>query len=64
MADMLISLLIELGLAKRTDDQQWLIVDQRVADLILSMLADRMARNRPEVVYTSKRSRNLVRCDN
>lgn len=53
MADMLVYDLIGMGLAQRTDDSEWLQVDKRVADLILSMLADRMARKRPGVFFTS-----------
>ena len=54
MADMLAHDLLDFKLAeKQTDDPVWLRVDRRVADLVLSMLADRMAKNRPGVIYTS-----------
>lgn len=53
MADMLAHDLINLKLAERMDDPEWLRVDERVADLVLSMLADRMAKRRPELIYTS-----------
>ncbi len=57
MADMLAMDLIDFGLAERTDDPRWLRVDRRVANLVLSMLADRiadrMAQNQPGIIYTS-----------
>jgi hypothetical protein len=52
MADMLAHDLVDFGLAKRTDEE-WLRVDRRVADLVLSMLADRMKMNRSGIVCTS-----------
>jgi len=53
MADMLAYDLVGFGLAERTDDPEWLRVDRRVADLVLSMLADRMANTRGGIVCTS-----------
>jgi hypothetical protein len=53
LADMLAYDLVGFGLAERTDDPEWLRVDRQVADLVLSMLADRMANNRAGIVCTS-----------
>jgi len=52
MGEMLVHDLVEYGLAQRREDSDWITVDRRVADLVLSMLADRMARNRPGGIYT------------
>ena len=53
LALMLADDLVDFGLAERTNDPKWLSVDRRVADLVLSMLAERMAMNRPGAIYTS-----------
>jgi hypothetical protein len=49
MADALVHDLIDLGLAVRDDRGNWLRVDARVADLILAILAERMAANRNDI---------------
>ena len=51
MADQFRSELIEFGL-DHVEDPPWLRGDRRVADLVLSMLADRMAMNRIGIVGT------------
>jgi hypothetical protein len=53
MADQLAHDLVDFRLAERADDPAWLRVDRRVADLVLSMLADRMAKNRPRDIYNT-----------
>jgi hypothetical protein len=53
MADVLADDLVYFGLAEQTDDSAWLRVDRRAADLVLSMLADRMSKNRPTKVYNT-----------
>lgn len=52
MGDVLINELEGRGLARRRADSDWVEMDRRVGDLVLSMLADRMARNRPGGIYT------------
>jgi hypothetical protein len=53
MADELAHDLVELGLAQEMQDPHSLLVDHRVAGLVLSTLAARMARNHPGLIYTS-----------
>jgi hypothetical protein len=53
LADVLAHDLVDFRLAERSDDPAWLRVDRRVADLVLSMLADRMAKNRSIDIYNT-----------
>ncbi len=53
MGDVLAQQLLEQGLAEQTEDEKWLRVDRRVAGLVLSLLAERMARNRPGILGTA-----------
>jgi len=53
MADVLAHDLVDLGLAEPTDDSSWLHVDRRAADLVLSMLADRMSNNRSIEIFNT-----------
>src|SRR5215210_3766566 len=49
MGEMLAHEQVDFELAEQTNDPAWFLVDERVAPLVLSMLADRMAKNRPGV---------------
>lgn len=53
MAEILRDDLIELGLAVQTEEPNWLQVDRRVADLVLSMLANRIVMNRSGFIGTA-----------
>jgi hypothetical protein len=52
LADMLQLDLVDLGLARRTPDSDWLVMDKRIADLILSMLANNIKRTRNYIPNT------------
>jgi len=58
MADMLRMDLLYLGLAKESNEENWLVVDVRVADLILSMLADNIKKHRSEINSTASDHEN------
>ncbi|MCK5345507.1 MAG: hypothetical protein KAR20_18990, partial [Candidatus Heimdallarchaeota archaeon] len=58
MADMLRLDLLDLGLATKSPEENWLIVDVRVADLILSMLADNIKNNRSSLNTTASDQEN------
>ena len=53
MADLLRMDLLDLGLAVESNEEKWLLVDKRVADLILAMLASNIIKNRHELTTIS-----------
>jgi hypothetical protein len=53
MGDMLAHDLVAMGLAVRTENAKWLKVERRVADLVLSLLAQRMASRHDDVLGTA-----------